>query len=349
MTEVKIGVGLDCGTGNLITARIDKKGDITTKCIRDAFFEIKPQNQLVFSTIKKSLLKTGVSFIEDGDKLLLLGDDALTQSVERQALLKRPMARGVISPSEVNALPVFKILLKELLGIPSQKDEPVVYSVPAAPIDDKFDIVYHSTVIKQILTELGYKPIELNEAYALAFSTLDDYDFTGISISFGSGLTNIAMTNMADLVCAFAIAKGGDYIDEASAAALGYSTSNQINEVTPNLVTVVKEAGVDILNPDQSDRIQIAISAHYRHFIKYVISSMVKYFSSNKGMPRFLKPVPVSISGGTSLAKNFKKVFEDELRAVETELPFKISKVLHDPAEALNNVAKGCAIALQNL
>ena len=113
-TKFKAGRGLDVGTGILAQASMSESGEVVFKSIRDSFLEIKPQNKLIFATMRRGLVKAGVNFFELEDKFYLLGDDALVTSIERQAVIRRPMAKGVISPTESNALPMFKSLIKEM-------------------------------------------------------------------------------------------------------------------------------------------------------------------------------------------------------------------------------------------
>lgn len=345
MTETKFrnGRGLDVGTGFLVEARATAEGaDLVTKSVRDSFLELKPANKMVLATMKKSLLKSGVSFFEDGESLIILGQDSLFQSVERQVTLQRPMAKGVISPSEAKALPMFKALIKELLGAPQVPNEKVMFTVPAAPVDGHFDVIYHSAVIESILAELGFKGTAINEAHALAFSELGDDDYTGITISMGSGMTNVAISNIAELVCKFSVAKGGDYIDQSTAMSLGYDPSSQMNTVTPNLVTLVKESGVDILNPDK-DKIHLGIAAHYKELIRYVVRNIALELGKQKNLPRFSKPIPVVVAGGTSLAHGVLDLLREELN--DAKLPFEISEVRHSQ-KPLPSVAEGCLLAL---
>jgi len=345
--EFKAGIGLDCGTGFLVSARSKQDGETQLKSVRDCFLEIITPNKLVQSTMRKGLIKSGISFLEDEDSIIILGQDSLQQSVERQAVLKRPMSKGVISPKEAKALPMFKALLKELLGAPKVENEKIVFTVPAPPVDGQFDVIYHTAVIESILKDLGFAGKSINEAHALAFSELENDDYSGISISFGSGMTNVAAVNAADLLFSFSIAKGGDYIDHGTATSLGFDSTSKSNAYTPNLITFTKEAGVDILNPDPNDKIQIGIAAHYRNLIKYLISNLVDQFSNHQTSVKFVKPVPIVIAGGTSLAKGFIEVFNSELKLVENKLPFKVKEVRHSK-NALESVAQGCLIALMS-
>jgi len=344
--KFKPGRGIDIGTGILVQSRMTEFGDIITKSVRDSFLEIIPANKLVASTMRKGLAKSNVSFFESDDKFYIIGDDSLIQSIERQSVIQRPMSKGVISATEIKALPMFKALLKELLGDPMVPNEKVVYTVPGTPIDAKFDIMYHESVIEHILKDLGYEGRSINEGQALAFSELADEELTGCVCSLGSGMSNIAIVNLADLVCKFAVAKGGDYIDETTALALGFDANNpKASEVTPNLVTFVKEQGVDIINVDTSDRIKMGIAAHYKALIKYVVNNLVNELKTKRSAVKFMKPIPVVLAGGTSLAVGFVEMFSKELLLRKSELPFEIKEIRHS-SNPLNSVCHGCLLAL---
>lgn len=343
---LKAGRGLDIGTGLLASAGIDVDGNTITKSVRHSFLELIPPNKLVAGTMKKGLIKSGVNFFETDGRFFVLGEDSLIQAIERQLITKRPMAKGVISPKEAKALPLFKKLLSELLGEPLCEKEKIIFSIPASPMDAPFDVAYHESVITSILASLGFEGRSINEAHAIAFSELssDDDNYTGACLSFGSGMSNIAVVNTADLVCSFSVARGGDYIDMSSATSLGYEPADNQSEITPSLVTFIKEQGVDIANPDPNDRIKIAISAYYKSLIRYVVANLIKELNKSSST-RFTKPVKFVVSGGTSLAIGFLEMFKQELLARKDELPFQIKDVVH-AAEPLNAVAIGALLAL---
>lgn len=346
MGNFKPGRGLDIGTGFLVSTRLTEEDQVITKSVRDCFLEVKPANKLVLNTMKKGLVKSGISFFEDGENIIILGQDSLQQSIERQVVLQRPMSKGVISPTEAKALPMFKALLKELLGDPAVPNEKILFTIPAPPVDGTFDVVYHTAVIESILSDLGFQGKPINEAHSIAFSELEEDDYTGVTISCGSGMCNIAVVNLAEALLQFSIAKGGDYIDQSTAFSLGFDPSVVSNQITPNLITYIKESGIDILHPDKTDKIQLGISAHYRSLIKYLIANLTSEFSKNKNMSKFLNPVPIVVAGGTSLAKGFLDIFKQELDIVKDNLPFKIKEVRH-AKQPLETVAQGCLIALQ--
>jgi hypothetical protein len=342
----KSGIGLDVGTGILVMSYANQENNIVNKSVRDSFLELTPPNKLVYNTMRKGLVKSEINFFESEDKFFILGDDSLIQSIERQMVVRRPMSKGVISPKETYALPLFKALLREVLGTPLDAFEKIIYSIPAPPIDRSFDIIYHEKVIETVLRDLGFESKSINEGHAIIFSEAAEYDYTALAISCGAGMLNVAITNTADLVLSFSLSKSGDWIDESSALSLGYDpSSKEMQQVTPNLVTYIKEQGVDIRNPDLNDKVKLSITAHYRALISYIIENLVTEISRQNKIPQFIKPLPVIVSGGTSLAIGFMDIFEEELRKNEKRLPFKLG-IIKQAEKPLTAVSEGCLLAL---
>lgn len=342
------GIGLDVGTMFLVSASMDKDGNVSTRSVRDAFLEMKPSNALVKNIMIKGFHSSGISFLEmDDGTLQVLGDESLNQAVVKNAKLRRPLAKGVISPKEAKALPMFVKLLEGLLGTPVVPNEKVVYSVPAKPIDAKFDEVYHTGAINSVLSQLGYQGQPMNEGFGIVLSNLENENYTGIAISCGSGQTNVCISYQADEVASFSTARGGDFIDMSTAVSLGYDEDDIKNsEITPALVTLVKEGGVDISNTSQSDRIKNSIAIYYQNFIKYTVAAIIAHISSLQDTPRFQEPITVVISGGTSKAINFLSEFKKEFDNQSSKLPFVVKAVRH-AENPLTAVAYGNLLALQ--
>lgn len=200
MSDVVKGLGLDIGTMNVVSAR--KVGDqIVTKRIRDAFLDLEPE-------AKKMLKLSGVSFIEYEDRILILGDAALETANLFKREARRPLSKGLISSGEVDALEVLSILIENVIGKPSVPDEVCYYSIPAAPMDmPGQDVVYHEAVFAKILTELGYQPVSGNEAMAIIYSECAKEGFSGIALSFGSGMVNCALSYKTMPIMEFSLAR----------------------------------------------------------------------------------------------------------------------------------------------
>ncbi len=318
--------GIDIGTMNLVVAKQESDG-IVTQRIRDAFIDV-PKNAL------KMLKLGGASYIDTGDELLIIGDDALQFGAVFGREVRRPLSRGLISPDELKSAEVLGWIIKELIGEPAEPDETLVFGVPADPVDSDMDTVYHRGVFARMLRKMGYNAIASNEAMAIIYSEAQDSGFSGLAFSFGSGMTNVALSLQAIECFAFSVARGGDWIDQGSARSTGATASK---------MCTLKEQGIDLLE-DYEDRHRQAICFYYEQLIDYALKNAQRSLLMSKGL-MFTEPLNVYISGGSSKPTNFKELFEKKLRKMR--LPFEIGEVLQ-PEDPLQSVAKGLLVqALQ--
>lgn len=322
------GVGTDLGTMNIVAARqcLDGK-QIETKRIRDAFLDLD-------LSAKKTLRMTKVDYVEKEGSLIVLGDSALTLANLFKREVRRPLSRGVISAGELDAQQILSLLIGNVVGEPVVEKENCYYSVPAAPVDDSTqDITYHQEVFRKILTELGYTPFPMNEAMAIIYSQCSQDNFSGLAVSFGSGMGNVALAYQTVMGMDFSVARGGDWIDAHAAKAVGSTAAR---------MCAIKEKGVDLAAPKNRD--EEAIVLYIRALIKYVLENIAAQFkrvASNMDLP---EPVPFVVSGGTSRATGFMHVFEEEFESVKKRgFPIQISEIrlAKDPMTA---VAEGLLV-----
>ena len=325
----KSGVGLDIGTNMLVSATMDNEGQVVYKRQRDAFFRIIPKSEVNKKSIRTALEGRGANFIIDNEEFVIVGEDALLMANERNLNARRPMSKGILSAKEKESLPMIKLIIKSLVG-QGDGDTNLVFSIPAEPIDGVFDIFYHTEMIKSYLKEMGFKATPLNEGFAIAFSELLNSNLTGMCLSFGAGMVNVTIIYEGDPLVEFAITKGGDWVDESVAKAIDMSRS---------MVQIEKEESViDLLNP--SGKIQEAISVYYGILINYALDNII-YELDKKKLPHFSE-LPIILSGGLVLAKNFTEKFNNELK--DKKFPFKIKEVRR-AAEPMHCVAHGCLMA----
>jgi hypothetical protein len=153
------GVGIDCGTMNVVSARKTLSG-VETKRVRDAFLELPIDS-------KKMLKLSGVSYVERGEELLILGDAAMDTANMFGREARRPLSAGLVSSSDIDAMEILGLLIKNVLGEPQTPGEHCYFSVPAAPVDRPGqDVVYHRGVLERIVKSCGYTPTAGNEAMA---------------------------------------------------------------------------------------------------------------------------------------------------------------------------------------
>ncbi len=325
--------GLDIGTNMLVAASIGEDGSPIFKMQRDAFYKIQPKSEVNKNSIRVSLEKRGSNFLIDGDNFIVVGEDALETAIERNDVAKRPLRKGIISPREKDSLPMLKLLIKTLLG-EGQEGDKVLYSVPAVPVDGAFDIVYHTEMMGMYLKEIGYESYPLNESFAIALSELLDEGLTGVCLSYGAGMTNIGIVHQGDPLVEFSITRSGDYIDQAVGNAL---------DISPSLVQMEKEAGVDLINP--TTKIMEAVSVYYSAVINYTLNNIVYELNKRqKNLPVFKDNVPMILSGGLSLAKGFTQKIKTSLNDLNFPIPIGEIRRAKDPMRA---VANGCLLAAQ--
>ena len=328
------GRGLDVGT-SFIVLSTEKDGNIEYKDFRDAFYVIKPSTPVATKMIEKGL--SGKVFIKDIDgSFIILGKDAIEKAIERNDNAKRPMSKGVVSAKEKDAKRVLAFILKEVVGVPSEPLEKIVYCVPAQPVDledEDFDVGYHEDTIKAILNEVGYDAKAINEAEALCYAELENEDYTGLGISCGSGMTNICVMLNGEPTVLLSTTKSGDYIDRMSAVATGEKDT---------VVQAEKEHGEFIIGEPNDNQILSAVSSYYERLIDYTTKQIGEALRNHSSLPKFKNPLTIVVAGGTSLAKGYIQTFEKKLLENNFPLPIKVVKHSSDP---LHSVAKGCLIA----
>jgi len=326
--SITAGVGLDVGTMNLVAARsADSK--VSTSRLRNAFIDLPASN-------KRMLKISNTSYIEMDGHLLVIGDEALETAnlFDREA--RQQMSGGFMSAAEIDGQRVIAVMLKHLLGSPATAGEKCVYSVPAPALDvNGSDITYHSKVLEKIIQELGFKAEAANEALAIIYSECAKSNFSGLGISFGSGMTNVCLAYNAMSVLEFSVGRGGDWIDNGASRAVGTTAAK---------ICAIKESGLDLMAP--KSRQEEALVVYIESLIDYVIDNTIKQFAKSKNQISISKPMPIVLSGGTSLAKGFIEKFQARFELYKDKFPLQVSEFRHasDPMAA---VATGLLVLAQ--
>lgn len=324
--STSIGKGLDVGTVFIYCAQ--RTGpEVTFRIQRNAFFDIE------YSDFARGILeKSDVEYILNKDKIFVMGEKAMKFANAFSRKLRRPMRSGVISPQEEESLLIVEMLIKSVLGSPSEKEEICYYTIPASPVDADFDTIYHQNVIKGFLEKWGYRAKPLNEGLAIVFSELSEDNFTGIGISFGGGMTNVCLAMLGVPVFSFSVARGGDWIDEKAAKATNQPVSK---------VATFKEAFLDLRKPESNmNKTEQALSIYYNYLIGYVLEQLRKEFLRTS--PHLEEPIPIVISGGTVKPAGFLEKFKELLKKTNFPLPVKEVKLAPHP---LYTVVNGTLIA----
>ena len=314
------GAGLDCGTMNFVAARRNSGKNVKTSRLRNAFFDLPSEN-------KRMLKLSKTSYIEYDGRLLVIGDEAIATANMFNKEARRPMSAGIVSSGEIDAQGVMAVMVKHLLGDPKCAKEQCCFSVPAPAVDiNDSDMTYHKAVLSKILTEIGYDPNPVNEALAVVYSECVSENFSGLGISYGSGMTNICMACNAMSALEFSVARGGDWVDRGASKAVGTTAAK---------ICSIKEAGVNLTSPN--GREQEAIALYVQALIDYSMDSIIAHFSSVRREILIPKPIPIVISGGTSLAEGFVEKFKERFASYRSKFPIEISEIraAKDPMTAV--------------
>ena len=324
--NVSRGIGADIGTMNVVSARMSDDGQVKTARIRDAFIDLE-------AGAKKMLKLSGVDYIDQGDEgIVVIGDAAMEMATVFGRELRRPLSRGLIAAGEIDALKVLGVIVKGVLGPPKEPNEICYFCVPAAPVDEARDVVYHRGVLERIVTECGYDAVATNEAMAIIFSEAAKENFTAIGASFGSGMTNIALAINGVEGMAFSCAKGGDWLDAGAAKAVGSTASR---------ICSIKEKGIDLMAP--KSREEEALVLYYKSLIEYVIDQIAREFDRNREKFALPREIPIIVSGGTSLAGGFLPLFQKVFDRKKKRFPIQVSEI-RAASDPLNAVANGLLV-----
>jgi len=325
--EIQKGKGVDIGTVFVKCAH--KEGEeIIFRSERNAFFEVEHTG-----FTEKIFDESKVKYVIKDDKFYVVGDEALIFANMSNKETRRPLSKGVISPTEKEALPMVELLIKSIVGEPCYQDEIVYFSVPGDPLDADFDIVYHTKIIEGFLKTLGYTPRPINEGLAVILSELADKNFTGIGISLGGGMVNVCWSFISVPIFKFSVTKAGDWIDQQVAMAVDEAASR---------VSAIKESSLDLTKERDLSKIENAFLIYYNNLIEYVIENIKQEFDKVGGAPGVVKPITIVLSGGTSLAKGFSQRFKQKLDRIK--LPVPVGEI-RMAAKPLESVAKGALVA----
>ena len=325
--QIQKGKGVDIGT-MFVKCAYKEGNEIVFKSQRNTFFDVEHTD-----FTKKILDNSKVKYIIKEDKLYVVGDEALEFANMFNKETRRPLSRGVISPTEKEAIPMVELLIKSVIGEPTYKDGIVYFSVPGEPLDAEFNVLYHIKMVEGFLKTLGYTPKPINEGHAIILSELAEEDFTGMGISFGGGMVNVCLSFMSVPVFKFSVAKSGDWIDQQVAMAV---------DETASRVSAIKESSLDLSKEGGLSKIESALSIYYNHLIEYVIENIKQEFTKARRLPRITKPVSIILSGVTSLPNGFSQRFKQILDRLKLPIPVGSVRMADQP---LRSVAKGALVA----
>lgn len=148
-------------------------------------------------------------------------------------------------------------------------------------------------------------------------------------------MVNVCFAYRSIPLLRFSVARGGDWVDEKSALAIGEQAS---------YVCSVKEAGIDLSVQEHSSKIANALAIAYDELIGYVARALTKQIGGMISVPHLAEPLPMIVSGGTATPRGFTERFTRALRAEHFPLEIARVKLAKDP---FGSVAQGAMIAAQ--
>lgn len=321
-------IGLDIGTMNIVSAHLSDD-NITTSSLRNVFLKL---DNSIIGTTDLSL----ISHVKIDNSIYILSEDAYSFGNIFGKQVSRPMSKGMISSTEIDAIDILGVIIKSLIGNAPTANSICCYSIPSNPIDSNMNVLFHDNVFKRLITQLGWKAQSLYEGVSLIYSECADSDFTGIGISFGAGMTNIAVVFKGVTALTFSLARGGDWIDENATMHIAGMVSNRITAVKerPNFSLTDFDIG-----DKKERRIREALSYYYTDLISYTVNQIMTQL--NTITVQFPSKVPVIISGGTSKPVGFLDIIKSEFN--NYEFPFDISEIRY-ATNPLTAVAEGCLV-----
>ena len=324
--------GLDCGTSFYIAATEDR-----IKKQRNAFLTVDGE----VNQVKRMLKRQRIPFVEKAGKIHIVGQHAFNYAqIFSTAELKRPMKSGLLNPTEKDALPVLNAIIGELLG-EAKDGETCVYCIPSKPIDVQREVSYHEDVLRTIIEQYGYSVKKIEEAVAIGYEGLVDTQLTGVAISMGAGMCNIAVMYQGMTALSFSVSRGGDWIDENVSMDTGVSRAKVTSIKESSSTLDLSSANYQNIYEEDTDEanVLIAIRSYYGALVNYLLTNLKVQFEGVENVPNFPEAVPIVIGGGTSLVKGFLDVFNEQFD--QNDFPIPISEILHIE-DAHTAVARGC-------
>lgn len=336
-------LGLDIGTKNIVLALRASDGTVRYKKEVNGFFKIEQTDGFA----KKMLESQGVPFFMSADNkyLIALGEKAENIAYTFGHHLRRPMADGVLSANEPEAMNIMAVIIRSMIGDISE-DATLYYCIPGDPLNHNLNVGYHQKIMEAIVnnykTEKGalVTALPVNEARAIVLSQLADG--TGIGISFGAGMVNVSYCLYGLPVYEFSLVGAGDWIDtEAGRATGNLERGDDGKDHAKVLVTKAKEQ-INLGKDLPTNNLDRAIYINYELLIEKVAKGIAEGFRRNEQKARAPMPMPIVCAGGTSSPEGFIELFKKVF--AKQNMPFEIGEITRAP-KPLFAVAAGCLVA----
>ncbi|HLH37872.1 MAG TPA: hypothetical protein VKX39_01890 [Bryobacteraceae bacterium] len=331
MSKNSGAIGLDVGTSRIVVAR--KPGeDYEFASQLNAFVSI-PRSRITEGVLEREMIPHTTL---DGE-IVVHGNESEKFAGILNAEIRRPMSGGLLDVREPDGLRVIREIISLMIGSRAGERQRLCFTVPAAPLGAQESLTYHEATLKQIFGELGYQAASINEGLAVIYSELESFNYTGIGISLGGGLCNVCLAYLSVPVMSFSVAKAGDFIDQSAASMTGERA---------NRIRLTKEDSFHF-NGFFADKIHQVIGVYYDDMIRSLVAALREAFARARDLPKFNRPLPVVLSGGTALPAGFRDRFENIL--FEKDFPAAVSEI-RMAQNPLHATAKGALMyALSDL
>jgi len=324
-TSKQDAIGLDIGTSRMVTARqTDKTFHYNVQL--NGFVSI-PYSKMTASVLEKESVPHAVS----NNEIIVHGNEAERFADLLSTDVRRTMTKGVLNPEEPEGERFIREIAMSMLGT-AQAGQQLCFSVPAAPLGSEQQLTYHEATLRHIFTELGFTVRSINEGLAVIYAEMESTNYTGIGISCGGGLCNVCLSYLSVPVLSFSIPKAGDFIDSSAASVTGER---------PSRIRIVKEQSF-YFNGHYEDKLKQALSVYYDDMIQSLVAGLRNAFQQARNLPKMSKPIPMVLSGGTTMPSGFRDRFEKKLRETDFPITFSEIRLANEP---LTTTAKGALVA----
>ena len=343
-------ISLDCGTMFCVKGELDVATDEPTfTSERNCFLKAASTDDT-----EDTLKENNWSYVAHDEDFYILGEDAIKLknlltigSKDKNIIatqigdLRRPMKDGILNTGEEKlSVAIIQQLIANLLGKPSHPGEVLCFCAPGDPVDRNLSVIFHKTMLTNFLKSLGYKVECIPEALAIIFSQRPvaedpseeggEAPFTGISFSFGSGMTNVCFALKKMPLINFSIARGGDWIDRESATVAGVDIS---------AMTRFKENKLDLDKIDYADMKQAALDIFHQNMIEHALNNFAEKFNQLDNPIEM--PLEIVVAGGTASVPGFLNKFKSVISGLELPFTIKEVRLAENPFYA---VSHGCLV-----
>ena len=330
------GVGVDIGTSSIVLSRRTTKGTFVNRFHRNMLYPLEVSEESTDLLDKSHYL-----YVKVNDKYFVVGEDALNlvNAIGKGEVI-RPMQNGILNPSLKESVDLLFYIIKAVVGDPIVEKEPLRFSIPADPVDSNMNNKFHQMVLQGFFEKMGFDPKPVNEAMCIAYdcnpamkSDEGDVPLSGITVSTGAGMWNVALAFKGMSVVEFSCTRSGDYLDEQVALMTGSKKSKVIK---------IKEKLLNLDKLDPNDRIQTALSVYYDEMIDRMVHHIGNKFQNISS--EMDGEIEIVVAGGTSMAPGFGERLRTAIK--KSNIPFKIYRV-RQSTTPFYSVAQGSCIRAQ--